>query len=105
MKQAWTNGGLVDDAGLFTVQVQTARSDGPLLVYGGLEYTARQRHFLETLFTQRDSLVFLPWRPGSAYEAVTPTLSWLNGLGLSVVSINPSAGPILFPFSGPDPAF
>ena len=72
---------LVDDAGLFTVQVQTARSDGPLLVYGGLEYSARQRHFLETLFTQQDSLVFLPWRPGSAYEAVTPTLSWLNGLG------------------------
>ncbi len=72
---------LVDDAGLFTVQVRTARSDGPLLAYGGLEYTARQRHFLETLFTQRDTLVFLPWRPGSAYEAATPTLSWLNGLG------------------------
>lgn len=72
---------LVDDANLFTVQVQAALRDGPLLVYGGLEYTARQRHFLETLFTQRDTLVFLPWRPGSAYEAATPTLSWLTGLG------------------------
>ena len=72
---------LVDDANLFTVQPQTGVSDGPLLVYGGLEYTAQQRHFLETLFTDRDTLVFLPWRDGSAYEAVTPTLSWLNGLG------------------------
>lgn len=72
---------LVDDASLFTLQVQPALSDGPLLLYGGLEYTAHQRRFLETLFTQRDTLVFLPWRPGSAYEAVTPTLSWLNGLG------------------------
>ena len=71
----------VDDADLFTVQVQTVRSDGPLLMYGSLEHTARQRRFLETLFTQRDTLVFLPWRPGSAYEAVTPTLSWLNRLG------------------------
>ncbi len=72
---------LVDDANLFTVQVQAALRDGPLLVYGGLEYTARQQRFLETLFTQRDTLVFLPWRPGSAYEAATPTLSWLTGLG------------------------
>ena len=72
---------LVDEAGLFTVQTQTATSDEPLLVYGGLEYTAQQRRFLETLFAQRDTLVFLPWRDGSAYEAVTPTLSWLNGLG------------------------
>ena len=71
----------VDDASLFTGQIQPALSDGPLLVYGGLEYTARQQRFLETLFTQRDTLVFLPWRPGSAYEAVTPTLSWLTGLG------------------------
>ncbi len=72
---------LVDDAGLFTVQAQTAMSDEPLLVYGGLEHTAQQRRFLETLFTERDTLIFLPWRPGSAYEAVTPTLSWLGGLG------------------------
>ncbi len=72
---------LVDDAGLFTVQAQTAMSDEPLLVYGGLEYTAQQRRFLERLFTKQDTLVFLPWRPGSAYEAVTPTVSWLNGLG------------------------
>ena len=72
---------LVDDASLFTVQVQAALRDGPLLMYGGLEYTARQQRFLETLFTQRDTLVFLPWRPGSAYEAATPTLSWLTGLG------------------------
>lgn len=72
---------LVDDAGLFTLQLRPALRDGPLLLYGGFEYTARQRHFLETLFTQRDTLVFLPWRPGSAYEAVTPTLSWLNGIG------------------------
>ncbi len=69
---------LVDDASLFTVQTP---SDEPLLVYGGLEYTAQQRRFLETLFAKRDTLVFLPWRDGSAYEAVTPTLSWLNGLG------------------------
>ena len=72
---------LVDEAGLFTVRTRAATSDEPLLVYGGLEYTAQQRRFLETLFTQRDTLVFLPWRPGSAYEAVAPTLSWLNGLG------------------------
>ena len=72
---------LVDDAGLFTLHFQPTMRDGPLLVYGGLAYTARQRHFLETLFTQRDTLVFLPWRSGSADEAVTPTLSWLNGLG------------------------
>ena len=72
---------LVDDASLFTIQAPTATGDGPLLVYGGLEYTPQQRRFLETLFTDRDTLAFLPWRPGSAYEAVTPTLSWLNGLG------------------------
>ena len=90
---------LVDDASLFTIQAQTevkrkrilqsdrkaghvsSSSDEPLLVYGGLEYTAQQRRFLEPLFTDRDTLVFLPWRSGSAYEAVTPTLSWLNGLG------------------------
>ncbi len=90
---------LVDDASLFTVQAPTAikrerilqsdrkaghvssLSDGPLLVYSGLEYAAQQRRFLEPLFMKRDTLVFLPWRPGSAYEAVTPTLSWLNGLG------------------------
>ena len=72
---------LVDNANLFTIQAQTGVSDGPLLMYGGLEYTAQQQHFLETLFTQRDTLVFLPWRDGSAYEAVTPTLSWLSGLG------------------------
>lgn len=69
---------LVDDAGLFIAQTPT---DEPLLVYGGLEYTAQQRRFLETLFAKRDTLVFLPWRDGSAYEAVTPTLSWLSGLG------------------------
>ncbi len=73
---------LVDDASLFTGQAQTGvLSDEPLLVYGGLEYTAQQQHFLETLFTHRDTLVFLPWRDGSAYEAVTPTLSWLSRLG------------------------
>ena len=72
---------LVDDAGLFALQVPTARHDGPLLVYAGLAYTAQQRRFLARLFTQRDTLVFLPWRSGAAYEAVTPTLSWLNGLG------------------------
>ena len=43
---------LVDDAGLFTLHFQPTMRDGPLLVYGGLAYTARQRHFLETLFTQ-----------------------------------------------------
>ncbi len=69
---------LVDDASLFIAQTPT---DEPLLVYGGLEYTAQQRRFLETLFAKRDTLVFLPWRDGSAYEAVTPTLSWLSGLG------------------------
>ncbi len=72
---------LVDDASLFTVQTPTAMGDEPLLVYGGLEHTAQQRRFLETLFAKRDTLVFLPWRDGSAYEAVTPTLSWLSGLG------------------------
>ena len=69
---------LVDDASLFIAQTPT---DEPLLVYGGLEYTAQQQRFLETLFAKRDTLVFLPWRDGSAYEAVTPTLSWLSGLG------------------------
>ncbi len=69
---------LIDDASLFIAQTPT---DEPLLVYGGLEYTAQQRRFLETLFAKRDTLVFLPWRDGSAYEAVTPTLSWLSGLG------------------------
>ncbi len=72
---------LVADANLFTIQAQTVVGDGPLLMHGGLEYTAQQRRFLETLFTDRDTLVFLPWRDGSAYEAVTPTLSWLSGLG------------------------
>ncbi len=78
---------LVDDASLFTIQAPTAMSNGPLLVYSGLEYTAQQQHFLETLFAQRDTLVFLPWRPGSAYEAVTPTLSWLSGLGFQSSSL------------------
>ncbi len=73
--------GLVDDASLFAVQTPAAMRDGPLLVYGGLEYTPQQRRFLEPIFTDGDTLAFLPWRPGSAYEAVTPTLSWLNGLG------------------------
>ena len=81
---------LVDDAGLFIAQTPT---DEPLLVYGGLEYTAQQRRFLETLFAKRDTLVFLPWRDGSAYEAVTPTLSWLSGLGFQSSPLAPPQAP------------
>ena len=87
---------LVDDAGLFTPasgQSTTSVCDGPLLVYGCTEYTARQRRFLEAIFTQGDALVFLPWRPGSAYEAVTPVLSWLNGRGFQSSPLARSPAP------------
>jgi len=86
---------LVDDASLFVAQTPTAisLSDEPLLVYGSFEYTAQQRRFLETLFAKRDTLVFLPWRDGSAYEAVTPTLSWLSGLGFQSSPLAPPQAP------------
>ncbi len=93
---------LVDDASLFThasgrshtsASADTSVCDGPLLVYGCVEYTARQRRFLETIFTHSDTLVFLPWRPGSAYEAVAPVLSWLKGFGFQSSPLARSPAP------------
>ena len=55
-------------------------SNGPLLVTAALSIPPNSSIF-GNAFRERDTLVFLPWRSGSAYEAVTPTLSWLSGLG------------------------
>jgi len=81
---------LVDDADLFTVSAEVAEtvfSDGPLLLYGCIALTAVQRRLIEIVFTQHDGLIFLPWRPGSAYESVTPVLTWLMGLGFQYAAL------------------
>ena len=90
---------LVDDADLFTHSakaVEAVVSDSPLLLYGCIALTALQRRLIETIFRQhdeqagQDGLIFLPWRPGSAYESVTPVLTWLMGLGFQSTSLVPS---------------
>ncbi len=80
---------LVDDADLFThaAQGETVISDGPLLLYSCIALTALQRRLIEIVFRQRDGLIFLPWRPGSAYESVTPVLTWLMGLGFQYAAL------------------
>ena len=94
---------LVDDADLFTHSAkvietsaeaaETFVSDGPLLMYGCFALTVQQRRLIETIFIQhdeqseQDGLIFLPWRPGSAYESVTPVLTWLTGLGFQYASL------------------
>ena len=94
---------LVDDADLFTHSAkvvetsaeaaETVVSDGPLLLYGCIALTALQRRLIEAIFMQhdeqseQDGLIFLPWRPGSAYESVTPVLTWLMGLGFQYASL------------------
>ena len=94
---------LVDDADLFThsakavetsaAQAEAIVSDSPLLLYGCIALTALQRRLIETIFIQhdeqaeQDGLIFLPWRPGSAYESVTPVLTWLMGLGFQYTSL------------------
>ena len=87
---------LVDDADLFmhaAAQAEAVVSDSPLLMYGCIALTALQRRLVETIFIQhdeqaeQDGLIFLPWRPGSAYESVTPVLTWLMGLGFQYASL------------------
>lgn len=67
--------------------LQTDSPVSPLFVYGFSDFTPLQRRFITAAVTDRDALIFFPWRPGNAYAYATPTLTWLTSLGFQSIPL------------------
>ena len=69
----------------------------PLFIYGFGKFSPLERRLLAAAIhsrgddSDRDVLVFFPWRDGSAYESATPSLNWLRSLGLQYTPLTPAA--------------
>jgi ATP-dependent helicase/DNAse subunit B len=82
---------LYDEEDLLTraVQLLPARRDPTtFFLYGVTDFTSLQRRVIETAIPERDTLVFFPWRAGTAYEYTAPTLGWLTSLGFHQSSLS-----------------
>ncbi|NOT57854.1 MAG: hypothetical protein HOP18_24895 [Deltaproteobacteria bacterium] len=75
---------LYDEEDLLTRTVRflpTRTESTTFFLYGVTDFTPLQRRVVETAITERDALIFFPWRAGAAYEYTAPTLGWLTSLG------------------------
>ena len=86
---------------LLEAQSGNTRADeacaSPLFIYGFEKFSPLQRRLVAAAMhkrgdsSDRDVLVFFPWRDGRAYESATPSLSWLRSLGLQYTPLTPAA--------------
>ena len=56
-------------------------TDSALFIFGFYDFNPLQRKFLESVLKKKETLIFFPWREGTAFDYALPSLTWLKGLG------------------------
>ena len=64
----------------------------PLLLYGFTDFTPLQQQVVNAAVKTRDTLVFFPWREGTAYEAATAALGWFTSHGFQRTTLSVERG-------------